>query len=389
MVSTSFPRYHGDGAGVFILSLAQALQRIGVEIDVVAPHAEGFPLRERLGGVIVRRFRYMWPARLQELAYGAGIPVNVRRVPSRILLFPGLMLGLFQAALRGSSGADLLHAHFAQSGLGVVPAARVRGIPSVVTLHNSDMNDEFCPHLLSRVNRMILGESEQVMAVNRDLAEKARRLGVAAERLTVIGNGVDPEHFSPSEPKGIGSKVLFVGRLVPAKGISYLLEAMPSVVEEVSTAQLVLLGDGPLRAALEREASALGVAERVHFLGARPHSEIRHHLAASDVFVLPSLAEGLPTALLEAMACAKAVVATGVGGVPELLSSGVNGIVVPPGDCHGLTQAIVSLLSNPNARHQMGQMARETVMQGYTWDQVAAQTVEVYRRAITGFGGAS
>ena len=180
-----------------------------------------------------------------------------------------------------------------------------------------------------------------------------------------------------------GPRLLFIGRLVPYKGVDVLIDAMASV----PGATAFILGDGPLRGELEARAAASGVAGRVQFLGALPDAEVVAHLHACDVFVLPSVSrqETFGVAQLEAMACGRPVVSTDLEtGVPWVNQHEVTGLVVPPGNSERLSDALGTLLSDEALRNRLGKAARERVEREFTTERMAQRTVSLYRDVLAG-----
>jgi glycosyltransferase involved in cell wall biosynthesis len=183
---------------------------------------------------------------------------------------------------------------------------------------------------------------------------------------------------------GAGSKLIAtVGRLAEAKGHSFLIDAAKPIISRFPEAHFLIIGDGDLRGSLERQTDESGVTENVHFLG---YSEVvADLLTAADLFVLPSLWEGLSVALLEAMAAAKPIVATAVAGTEEALVPGRTGLVVPPGDSQALADGILQLLRDPARAQAMGQAARQRVERQFSAERNAAEHVALYRR-LSGSG---
>ncbi len=155
--------------------------------------------------------------------------------------------------------------------------------------------------------------------------------------------------------------VIYAGVLSPLKGVSCLIRAMSRVVAEEPRAHLTLIGDGPLRARLEQEAATAGLNERAHFLGPLSQIELRHRLHEASLLVLPSLSEGLGRVVLEAMACGLPVVASNVGGIPDLLNDGSTGFLVPPADEEALAERILWILRHGDAARRMGERGRQFV----------------------------
>jgi glycosyltransferase involved in cell wall biosynthesis len=209
-------------------------------------------------------------------------------------------------------------------------------------------------------------------------------------KMVLIPNGVREDALRPTaggrakrHELGVPSDAPLIGavsRLAWKKGIRHLIAAMPHILESAPAARLVIAGDGPLRAELEAEATALGVDNRVLFLGSRP--DIIELMAAFDVFVLPSVVEGMSNALLEAMAVGRPVVVTDVGGNAEVAVDGETGLVVPPADPHQLAAAIGKLLEAPELAAEMGEAGRRRVLQHYQIGVMTRRIEELYEELL-------
>jgi len=221
-------------------------------------------------------------------------------------------------------------------------------VPAVVKLHGSDLN------VIARLVgpraqlRAMLPRAARVVAVSRRLAAEAEALGVPAEKIRVVPNGVDGERFQPRDREaaraalGLAAErrlVLYVGHLKENKGVLDLASAMAAV----SDADLVVLGAGEADSRLAAALAPLG--DRARMLGERPHEEVPTWMAAADLVVLPSWNEGMPNVVIEALACGRRVVATDVGGTPELVRSSLLGTLVPPRSPAALADAIQAALA--------------------------------------------
>lgn len=196
------------------------------------------------------------------------------------------------------------------------------------------------------------------------------------DKLRVVHCGVDVSAFEPpgQRPGGAGGEILTVGRVVPVKGQSLLVEALPELARRGVDARLTIVGDGPQLPELRELARRLGVQERVSFVGAVGQDEIREHYERADVFALPSFAEGLPVVLVEAMAMGLPVVASRITGVPELVEEGVSGELVAPGRGDDLAGALARLLSeSPERRAEMGRAGRRRVEAEFDVERTAAE----------------
>ncbi len=203
-------------------------------------------------------------------------------------------------------------------------------------------------------------------------------------RMPIVHCGVDPTEYVPRSHRGSGRRLLFTGRLARVKGIPVVLAALGRLRERHPDVELVLAGDGPERATLEAEARRLDVADRVRFLGYRSSDDIRALLQETDVFVLPSFAEGVPVVLMEAMASGVPVVTTRVAGVSELVEDGVSGFVVPPGDVEALTRAIDTLFADAALRERFGAAGRRMVEREFDVGREAVWLAEVFSSVLAG-----
>lgn len=212
------------------------------------------------------------------------------------------------------------------------------GIPVVIQCHGSDVLLLDQVPARKRPTIHAVSAAEGVVAVSQDIARNLMVLGVNSERIRVIYDGVDLSKFQPAskvaarERLGITGGdpvVLFVGNLVPVKAVDVLLAACGQLEREKFPVQLFVIGDGPLRSKLAAQAEALGLKERVQFVGSIPHEQLPVWFQASDLFVLPSRSEGVPTVLLEASACRTPWIASRVGGIPEIENLGLSMLVTP------------------------------------------------------------
>lgn len=243
---------------------------------------------------------------------------------------------------------------------------------------------------LSRIEEETARNATLIVTVSRYSAKRISQLyGADPEKIRVVPNGVDPERFKPfgglekiKRQIGIDSKlcVLFVGRLIPRKGLPYLVEAAKQVVKEFNVLFLIV-GNGPLRGHLEAYLERKELSSNFVFLGDVKESVLPAVYNCADVFVLPSIQEGQGIALLEAQATAKPVVAFNVGGVPEAMVAGKTGLLVKPSSAE-LAYALKELLSNFSLREHMGRRGREFVSNNVTWDICAQKMLEIYREAL-------
>lgn len=284
------------------------------------------------------------------------------------------LLGHWGSIARKLQGADvrLVHAQFGTDGVLALPLARRLGVPLVTTLRGYEVTRTRANLLVSlrpTWMRYALAERELArrgalfLAVSDALRAKAIARGFPPERTLTHYNGIDLAYFRP-EGRPREAIVLHVARLIEKKGTAVLLRAFALTCGSSAIGELVVLGDGPLRPKLERQAAALGIAGRVRFLGHRSPDEVRDWLQRAALLAVPSLtaasgdSEGLPNAAVEALAVGLPVVGTDHAGLPEAIADGVNGFLSPEGDAEHLALRITELLHSPDLRRGMGLAGR-------------------------------
>ena len=267
---------------------------------------------------------------------------------------------------RGMREDDLahLHNHFSNSSCSVAMlAAEMGGFSFSFTMHGPA---EFFAPKYWRIDEKIR-RAKFVCCISHFCRSQAMVFAPPDkwDRMHVVHCGVDPGAFVPRRHEGPGSRLLFVGRLATVKGLPVLLEAVSQLKHRRPDVRLALAGDGPDRAPLLDLAGRLGIADAVEFLGYQSQARVRQLLAATDVFVMSSFAEGVPVVLMEAMAAGVPVVATRIAGIPELVDDGQNGFLVPPGDVDSLSRQIEVLLADPQLRNRFSLRGREKVQKEF------------------------
>ena len=221
-----------------------------------------------------------------------------------------------------------------------------------------------------------------VVSVCKKASGELLKNGFSEKKLVEIPNGVDTKRFCKSNvmrKKGIRN-IIYIGRLDSYKGVDYLLKGFRELLAKVDKVKLTIVGDGVDKAQLTNMAEYLGIQDSVTFKGRQ--EDIPRELYNTDIFVLPSLSEGMSNVVLEAMACGLPVVATFVGGNSDLIRDRYNGILIPPKDSVSLTAALLELIENENFARRLGEEARKTIEKDYSMDQVVSKYVELYNRLV-------
>ena len=318
--------------------------------------------------------------------------VPVETVPIAGHVDPGLPGRLVRRL--GALRPALVHTHLAHADLYALPAAARAGVPRAVSTRHND--DAFRSNwLMKRLTRHAMRHARRVITASHAVARFVREVeGLDAARVVTIHYGLEPPALDPGarvaaraalgQPPD-GPLVGVVGRSVRQKGIDVLLEAFPSVALKHPGARLVVIGDGPQRPALVARARRLGLGDLVTFTG-WVEDAIRL-MPACDVIVVPSRWEGFGLAALEAMGCARPVVASWVGALPEVVVDGQTGVLVPPEDAVALASAIAGLLDDPERAAALGAAGHARLVRSFTVERMIRATLAVYGEVVSPLPG--
>ena len=401
MLTSSYPRHAEDGAGSFVASLARALVAQGHIVHVVAPYDPEVSATDG-DHVQVHRFRYAPTDGLHLAGHGRALHADMQLKLAIPLLMPVYALACARCALRlhRQVGFDLIHAHWGVPG-GTIGAwiARRGRLPLVVSLHGSDVYVMAKNALAAAAGRAGLRRAAWTTACSQDLLQRAIGLGLDAGKAGVIPYGVDATVYAAGDGAamrerldipGAAPVIGALGRLVAKKGFAHLIDAMPRILERVPEAYCVIGGQGDLGCELAAQARRHGLAGRVRFPGHVGWRSTPDYYALCDVVAVPSIVDregnvdGLPNVVLEAMASGRALVASRVAGIPDVVRDGESGVLVTPGCPDELARAVADLMLDAPRRRRLGLAAQAQVAQGYTWDEVAQAFARVYAQAVGG-----
>jgi glycosyltransferase involved in cell wall biosynthesis len=409
-----FTAYRGNmrcgGQGVYLWFLARELARLGHEITVLVgpPLPDAMPFARDVLELPDDRFWGKWFVRDWSAFFPAENPLAVL-APLRFWELGASRIGFFpepfafsarafhEVARRVRSGArwDLVH-DVQCLGWGLL-GVRALGLPVVATVHHPLTVDRRASYRRDRTLQEAIGTTEfHPVGMQSFVARRLDRIltsseagahvirqdfRVRPERLSILGNGLDTELFSPDPQVARDpSTLLCVGRTSdPNKGIRVLIEALAKLPPPT---RLVLIDeDHPLHEG-RRLAASLGIGDRLQIVGRVETSELVRRYRSATLVVVPSLYEGFGLPAVEAMACGTPVVASAAGALPEVVRTGRGGVLVPKGDAEALARAIASLLAKPETLRRLGAEGRRGVATAYSWDRIAVRTADVYREVL-------
>ena len=384
---TMFEPFASTGPSSHLRGLSQALAKLGCEIHIMV-------LSKKPGNPILRDV---------QLHYINTSYASFSRLPIlKVVLLPLVSVGKVIDRFCQVHKIDIIHSSCAGFGLD-----RTVDIPSITTCHGTDFGEfitlskvplsVMTPNLIIEIISTMLGVfgshdkrayGDKTIAVSKAIKnELVNFIGLSEEKIVPIHNGVDISSFTEFQKikKTNEQAILSVGRFSWSKGHIFLIDAMPAVLSEYPNAKLWLVGEFlPTRARvpLQQHIKKLGIEKSVFFTGKVSTQRLNYLYHEAEVYVQPSLYEPFGITVLEAMSMRKPVIATNVGGIPEIIKNDREGLIVEPRNSLQLAEAISQMLSDPSRRRTIGNNARKRVEEEFTWEKNASKTLELYNHMI-------
>lgn len=361
VTASTFPRWEQDTEPRFILDYCIGLSKY-YEVTALVPATEGAAEKETLEGISVIRYHYFPIHAWETLCYPGAIVPRIKEKKIRALLVPFLFLSLFFHIRKYEKDQNFVHAHW------LIPQGIIHAFckkPYLVTGHGGDVG-ELNQSIFYLLKKRCLKKASAVTVVSKHL-QNILKEKYDYENSTVIPMGCNTAYFSPANrienyfSQGSQKVVLFVGRLAEKKGVPYLIQAMQQV-----NALLMIVGSGPLEEECRSLVSQLHLEHKIHFLGPKPHTQLRSIYASADVFVAPSITtksgdvEGFGLVILEAMASGLPVVASSSGGITDIIAHEGNGLLAEEKSSAQLAASINRLLDSPQLHAKLSQASLQT-----------------------------
>ncbi|HEX5070582.1 MAG TPA: glycosyltransferase [Vicinamibacterales bacterium] len=395
MVTSSYPRFPGDGIGSFVEPIAKSVAARGHDVHLVAPWHPAIRRPDQEAGVQFHFYKYAPVPALNVFGYSGGLRADTTLRGAAWMAAPFAMAAGWWAARRVAAKyrATVMHGHWVIPS-GVMAALAKPSLPLVVSLHGSDVFVAERNFMARQAARAAFRRAGWVTACSDDLRTRAVAIGARADRIETVPYGVDAGRFHPDaavraavrQELGIGDGplVFTAGRLVRKKGFEYLIDAAGALTD-IPGLTVVIAGDGDLRD--ELSARVASARSAVRLIGNRSQDEIARLCAAADVIAVPSIrddagnVDGLPNFAMEALASATPVVASRAGGLPQVIADGRTGRLVAERDPTGLASAVRWLLEHPSEARHIGAAARADIVARFGWADAAARFEAAYARA--------
>lgn len=396
VLTSTYPRWKDDTDPPFVYELSKRLISY-FDVTVLAPHYPGAKTFEEINGLKIYRYRYFFGG-FEKLAGSTGILPTLKQNKLYWLLVPFFIVSQFFALLSLSRKLrpDIIHAHWViPQGLISSLAAMFTKVPFVVTAHGADVFG-LRSSLMKIVKLFALKRAKSVTVVSSELKTAIERNLGLFNHVQVIAMGVDSKHFTPSKRDSSiknkicmeGEALIFVGRLSEKKGVSYLIEAMPLVLDEFPNAKLLIIGKGELGGELQARVNSLRLEQSIIFLGAVPNKELHSYYSASDIFIGPSIVsvsgdtEGLGLTFVEAAMSGCLLIGTDVGGIGDIILNNETGFLVPEKDSQALSAKIIYCLRHLKEMGEIKKKACSRCIQKYDWEKVSKRYADLFSSLV-------
>jgi glycosyltransferase involved in cell wall biosynthesis len=360
----------------------------GHEVHVIAPYTGG-ETEYTLEGVHVERFHYFYPRRFERLSGRAGMIDNVKEgflVKIQVLTF--LFFNVYHS--RKLKDMDVIHVQWPiPNGLGAIFLKKLYGVPYINTIHGEEVHLSKRYHMLFALKWLVNNSSRTI--TNSTATKKfCLEAGLDEDKIEVIPFGVDTDFFRPLDVYKDEDifQILSVGYLIERKGFEYLIRAMPHVLKEHKNVRLKIVGSGPLESRLKAVIYELGLGDEVEIVSNVSDEELLMTYNFADLFVLPSIVdsqgntEGLGVVLLEAMACGLPVIASNVGGIPDIIRNSETGLLFNEKDSQNIAEKITYSIENKLHIEKNATNGFDTVKMSFSWENIAELYLNIYKHVI-------
>jgi glycosyltransferase involved in cell wall biosynthesis len=358
IIVSRFPPKWLAGTEIGTYNLAKHLVKRGHEIHVITSRDEGQSNFDKENGFYVHRLAWSKIRFIGMLLFWMKFSLKIRTIKPDIVQVQDLSMAIPALVLR-----------------------QTLNIPYVVWGQN---DPEYGLNRFERITiKPKLHNADAILALTENMRLKLKN--IYNTEIYIIPNGIELEKYNDvtiySDRKTDTKNILFVGSLYPVKGVQYLITAMKKIHDEFPDARLIIVGDGDERERLAAQSIQLDIQKYVQFVGKVPHEKVKTFMKQADVFVLPSLSEGLPNVILEAMACGLPIVASSVDGIPDIIKNGIHGYLVEVKKPDEIAEKILILLRNDQLRNEISRTNLAEV-KGYAWDSIIFKLENIYLKIL-------
>jgi glycosyltransferase involved in cell wall biosynthesis len=387
VITSAYPEYEDDPHGIFVHRLMKEVCKQGHEVHVIAPYT-GDKTEFQLDGVYVQKFHYFYPKRFQKLAGRSGMIDNVKEGVFVKIQFLSFIIFNVINSLRKLKDMDIVHVQWPiPNGLGALILKWVYKVPYINTVYGEEVYLSKRYHVTTILKFLVYWSSE-IVTISNATHEACLNIGLNEHKLDIIPFGVDTSFYKPlnmvKDEKIF--QILSVGYLIERKGFMYLISAVKEVIKDHENVRLKIVGTGPQEQQIRNHISKINLEKYVEIIGNITDDELLKLYNSSDIFVLPSIidsqgnTEGLGVVLIEAMACGLPVIGSDIGGIPDIISDGETGLLVPQKEIHELSIAIKKFIENQDLKEKIANNGYYMVKNNFSWEKIARDYIDCYER---------
>ena len=389
VITSVYPEFKGDPHGIFVHRLMREIVRHGHEVYILAPFSGG-KTNYILDGIKVEKFNYFYPRKYQRLCGRNGMIDNVKEgifVKFQLLTF---ILFNIHYTCRKLKDMDLIHVQWPiPNGLGALFVRTLNKTQYINTIHGEEVYLSKRYHTMS-ILKLLVNNSSKTLTNSTATFKASIKAGLNREKLEIIPFGVDTSFFRPFNVQKDTAifQILSIGYLIERKGFEYLIRALKEVLKVHNNVHLKIVGSGPLENQIKKLIKDLKLENNVQILNNLSDDKLLETYNSSDLFVLPSITdsqgntEGLGVVLLEAMACKLPVIASNIGGIPDIVHDGETGLLVPEKDNIEMSRYIIKLIENEDLRENLTFKGYNMVNEYFSWEKIAENYVNIYKKVL-------
>ena len=389
VITSVYPEFKGDPHGIFIHRLMREIGNQGNEVHVLAPYSGG-KTDYILDGVKVEKFNYFYPRKFQRLAGRSGMIDNVKE--SIFVKFQFLTFILFNIinSCRKLNYMDVIHVQWPiPNGLGALFLKTFYKIPYINTIYGEEV------YLSNRyytmpIIKLFVNNASKTITISSGSLKACLESGLREENLEILPFGVDTNFFRPIDVQKDKEifQILSVGYLIERKGFEYLIKAVKEVLKDYDNVKLKIVGSGPLECQIKKLIKDLKLENNIQILSNVSDEQLLELYNLSDLFVLPSIVdsqgntEGLGVVLLEAMACGLPVIASNIGGIPDIVNDGETGLLVPEKNFKEISKSIAELIENEDLKKKIAIEGYKMIKEDFSWEKIAKGYITIYNAIL-------
>ncbi|PCJ57041.1 MAG: hypothetical protein COA79_17070 [Planctomycetota bacterium] len=387
LLTTSYPRSKDDISGIFIHNILEKTVHLNnnLQYQVIMPGESKIKKKEIWGNIQINRFQYFFPCSMQKLATDSGIPTDLSSSLMAKLQLPFFLLSFWWKTILCCRKCQVLHAHFFPCGVIALMANIFLRKKTLLTLHGTDYR-MLLKYKKNRLLKSIIHKFDGIICLGNESLNFIKDLQYPEEKTFFSRIAVDTKKFAPTQKEARTKdflRILWVGRIVPIKNIELLLEGIKYLLDKGIPLKLTIVGTGGEQKKMEEKAKKLKIDSNIEWVGQVGINDLPPYYQNTDLFVLTSDSEGLPSSMLEAMSCEKPVILTNVGSISDVVEYNKNGFLFEPKNLNEFTELLLKFIQlDHKTKKEIGKAAREKITAHFSIDNISNEHLNIYKAIL-------